>query len=63
MRKILIGMTGVAFATLATVLPAAPAQASGYWGAIAVSGNGDLGWSWNYLTESAANDAALEKCG
>ncbi|MFC9999472.1 DUF4189 domain-containing protein [Nocardia sp. NPDC127526] len=64
MRKILIGLAGVAFATLATVLPAAPAQAyTGYWGAMAVSGDGDLGWSWNYQSESAANDAALEKCG
>ncbi|MGV9410814.1 DUF4189 domain-containing protein [Nocardia sp. NPDC003693] len=63
MRKILLGTAGISFAALATLLPAAPAQAYTYWGAIAVSSNGDLGWSWNYDTEAGASRAAEDKCG
>lgn len=63
MRKILLGTAGIAVAALTAVLPATPAQATAYWGAIAVSGNGDLGWSWNYESENAASKAAEAKCG
>ncbi|WP_433565652.1 DUF4189 domain-containing protein [Nocardia sp. CA-151230] len=63
MRKTLFALSGLAFATAAAVLPAAPAQAaSGSWGAIAVSDYGDLGWSWNYDTEGSASQAAVDKC-
>ncbi|APB00359.1 DUF4189 domain-containing protein [Nocardia seriolae] len=62
MRKTLLALTGLAFATAAAILPAAPAQAAGAWGAIAVSDYGDLGWAWNYDTEGQANQAAIDKC-
>ncbi|GAB0106201.1 hypothetical protein JMUB6875_51840 [Nocardia sp. JMUB6875] len=63
MRKTLFTLTGLAVATAAAVLPAAPANAAGAWGAIAVSDNGDLGWAWNYDTEGSASQAAVDKCG
>ncbi|MFE3190056.1 DUF4189 domain-containing protein [Nocardia sp. NPDC059240] len=64
MRKTLLALSGIALTTAAIMLPTAPAQAaSGAWGAIAVSDNGDLGWGWNYDTEDQANQAAIDKCG
>ncbi|WP_194853149.1 DUF4189 domain-containing protein [Nocardia sp. SYP-A9097] len=62
MRKILLGTAGIGFAATALLLPAAPASAAAGWGAIAISGNGDLGWALNYDTETEASMAAEDKC-
>lgn len=64
MRKTLLALTGLTAVTAAAVLPVASAQAdASSWGAIAVSGNGDLGWAYNYDTETSASQAAEDKCG
>ncbi|QLY32273.1 DUF4189 domain-containing protein [Nocardia huaxiensis] len=59
-----LAFAAATLAATALLLPAAPAQATTYWGAIATDGSrGAMGYAWNYTSQSSARTAALNQCG
>lgn len=63
-RRFAVAVAGVATAAATTVtLAPAPANAADVYGAIAYSGNGSWGRSWDYPTRAAAEATAVKSCG
>lgn len=60
-RRFAVAVAGVATAAATTVtLAPAPANAADVYGAIAYSGNGSWGRSWDYPTRAAAEATAVK---
>lgn len=57
------GVLAAASPAAATAATTGESAARYYYGAIAVSRNGDIGRSWDYTTEAAAKRRALRECG
>lgn len=57
------GVLAAASPAAATAATTGESAARYYYGAIAVSRNGDIGRSWDYKTEAAAKRRALRECG
>ncbi|GAA3443369.1 DUF4189 domain-containing protein [Planomonospora venezuelensis] len=57
------GALAAAFPAAATASTTGESAARYYYGAIAVSRDGDIGRSWDYGTEATAKRRALRECG
>ena len=62
-RRLAMAVAGVATATATIIAPAPAAYAADQYGAIAYSGNGSWGRSWDYPTRPAAEATAVQGCG
>ncbi|OSC41048.1 DUF4189 domain-containing protein [Mycobacterium decipiens] len=62
-RRFAVAVASVATATAMTVALAPAADAADVYGAIAYSGNGSWGRSWDYPTRAAAEATAVKSCG
>ncbi|BBX95609.1 DUF4189 domain-containing protein [Mycobacterium lacus] len=62
-RRLAVAVASMATATAMTLGLAPEATAADQYGAIAYSGNGSWGRSWDYPTRAAAEATAVKGCG